>query len=623
MILNCRNSVFCIIFLFLFTPLSYSQIPDKTFIPYVDVNITNFSLHDSIDETGIVYYHLAFMLDEGNCNPAWGESIPLHLKHMYEEIQTIRSMGGDVAISFGGSLGTDLALGCSTVQSLQNAYQSVIETYDVRYLDFDVEGSDILDKPSVDRRNKAIAGLQSQNPDLKISFTLPVLPSGLVDSGLYLLENAIDNGVFIDVLNIMTMNYGPANAPHPDGYMGEYAIDAVISTIEQLDSLNLYDTLLGVTPMIGVNEIEDEIFYLSDGDVLIEFLENEDRVKFISMWSTTRDFGTCPGEETASPVCSGIEQNDYDFSFSFSTFGIDINQLPKISILYPLPDEIFTEGTDILIEAEAHDPDGTVSHVEFLANSVLLDTVSKAPYTAVFHPPQPGSYMIEAVATDNEGASRTATVNITVVAVGECTGEPWSPYAIYTKGDEVSHNGYNWRAKWWTQNDEPGTTGEWGVWEDLGPCDSEAELYPVIEIISENLVYSEGDTITVEAVIGENSSQIDRVEFYNFSHYLGTLYEEPFLITLYNLPAGEYSITAVAYDINGLWHETDPLIITIVKQDQFNCSDFPSWQRNVTYYPGDIFEYKRELYEVNITSRNVNPNRGLNHGNYSILTGCN
>lgn len=37
-------------------------------------------------------------------------------------------------------------------------------------------------------------------------------------------------------------------------------------------------------------------------------------------------------------------------------------------------------------------------------------------------------------------------------------------------GQIVSHNGRQWRAKWWTQGEEPGTTGPWGVWEDLGPC---------------------------------------------------------------------------------------------------------------------------------------------------------
>jgi chitodextrinase len=41
---------------------------------------------------------------------------------------------------------------------------------------------------------------------------------------------------------------------------------------------------------------------------------------------------------------------------------------------------------------------------------------------------------------------------------------------VYTGGQQVSHNGHTWKAKWWTTGEEPGTTGEWGVWQDLGPC---------------------------------------------------------------------------------------------------------------------------------------------------------
>lgn len=40
----------------------------------------------------------------------------------------------------------------------------------------------------------------------------------------------------------------------------------------------------------------------------------------------------------------------------------------------------------------------------------------------------------------------------------------WDKNAVYNKGDTVTHNGKEWTAKWWTKGDEPGTTGQWGVW---------------------------------------------------------------------------------------------------------------------------------------------------------------
>ncbi|AKH83592.1 chitinase [Streptomyces sp. CNQ-509] len=46
----------------------------------------------------------------------------------------------------------------------------------------------------------------------------------------------------------------------------------------------------------------------------------------------------------------------------------------------------------------------------------------------------------------------------------------WNSGAVYTQGNVVSHNGHNWLAKWWTQGETPGTTGQWGVWADQGTC---------------------------------------------------------------------------------------------------------------------------------------------------------
>ncbi|MFD6414850.1 glycoside hydrolase family 19 protein [Streptomyces sp. NPDC060194] len=54
-------------------------------------------------------------------------------------------------------------------------------------------------------------------------------------------------------------------------------------------------------------------------------------------------------------------------------------------------------------------------------------------------------------------------------AAAACAGA-WSASAVYTQGNTVSLNGRNYEAKWWTQNERPGTTGEWGVWKDLGVC---------------------------------------------------------------------------------------------------------------------------------------------------------
>ncbi|MFI6038420.1 chitinase C-terminal domain-containing protein [Streptomyces sp. NPDC051315] len=53
---------------------------------------------------------------------------------------------------------------------------------------------------------------------------------------------------------------------------------------------------------------------------------------------------------------------------------------------------------------------------------------------------------------------------------GQCTAAAWNSATEYTGGSVVSHRAHSWKARWWTKGEEPGTTGEWGVWQDLGSC---------------------------------------------------------------------------------------------------------------------------------------------------------
>ena len=63
------------------------------------------------------------------------------------------------------------------------------------------------------------------------------------------------------------------------------------------------------------------------------------------------------------------------------------------------------------------------------------------------------------------------TVPAAQAVVANCSAPAWSSGAVYVGGNLVTHGGAAWRAKWWTQGETPGTTGEWGVWERVGTCD--------------------------------------------------------------------------------------------------------------------------------------------------------
>jgi len=70
-------------------------------------------------------------------------------------------------------------------------------------------------------------------------------------------------GVRIDSVNIMTMDFGDADAPDPAGRMGEYSIGAARATHAQLarlgHGLGAYGAL-AITPMLGINDVSSEVF---------------------------------------------------------------------------------------------------------------------------------------------------------------------------------------------------------------------------------------------------------------------------------------------------------------------------------------------------------------------------
>ncbi len=82
----------------------------------------------------------------------------------------------------------------------------------------------------MDRRSEAIALLQEERDGLEVTFTLPVMPYGLDEESLALLESANDHDVEIATVNLMTMNY----AESYDDDMGDYALDAARSAHAQL-----------------------------------------------------------------------------------------------------------------------------------------------------------------------------------------------------------------------------------------------------------------------------------------------------------------------------------------------------------------------------------------------------
>lgn len=297
----------------------------QEFSPYIDMAMPVADNLVAISAaSGIQNFTLAFVLssDRGIGWQGTGAITDDTLANgttILSQVQAIQAAGGHVTISFGGAAGQEAALTASNAASLQAEYQSVIDRYHVNSLDFDIEGAAVQDQHSIAMRDQALAALQAANPDLTISFTLPVLPTGLTADGLNILASAKHDGVRIDVVNIMAMDYGPS--VDNGGQMGLDAIQAAIATEAQISSLGL-SSKIGITPMIGVNDVASEVFTLADARALVDYAQSDPNVVRLSMWSVARDNGNTAGAHYASPDSSGIAQHPYDFSAVFHHFDL-------------------------------------------------------------------------------------------------------------------------------------------------------------------------------------------------------------------------------------------------------------------------------------------------------------
>ena len=90
---------------------------------------------------------------------------------------------------------------------------------------------------------------------------------------------------------------------------------------------------------------------------------------------------------------------------------------PKKGIAYtyfgPAAEAVFPEYE---MTAEANDPNGTIEKVEFYDGNTLVATCTEAPYTTKLTNLAAGKHVLKAVATDNDGETATATMDLALTA---------------------------------------------------------------------------------------------------------------------------------------------------------------------------------------------------------------
>jgi regulation of enolase protein 1 (concanavalin A-like superfamily) len=169
------------------------------------------------------------------------------------------------------------------------------------------------------------------------------------------------------------------------------------------------------------------------------------------------------------------------------------NSPPSVSMNSPSTGSAFGAPATIAMGATAVDRDGSIARVDFYAGSTRIGADTTSPYTFSWGNVAPGSYALKAVASDNVGGTATSSsVTVTVVA------------------------------------NKP----------------------PIVSLTSplSGATFTAPATIALAALASDPDGTIQKVEFYRGATLIGSDTTSPYTFSWQSVPAGSYSLRAVARD---------------------------------------------------------------------------
>lgn len=452
----------------------------STFAAYVDVTVTptySFGTPSGPAQSHVI---LAFIVANpaNACEPLWGGAYTLDAAgedlEVDRRIEQLRSTGGSARVSFGGQLGTELAASCSDVDALSNAYQRVVDRYELTSIDLDIEGASLADREASKRRAHAIKAVQDRVEDndgrLDVWVTLPVAPSGLTADGVAVVDDMLEAGVDLTGVNGMTMDFNTgveAGKPYSDVVLQAAAAlhgqvqDAFERHGVDLDDARAWERV-GITPMIGQNDIPGEVFTIGDAERVNQFARDKG-VGLVSMWSLNRD-STCvsPLPTVVTVVqthCSGIDQESHSFA---DVLAHDLPYVLRTDKTTPSPsaparqsEPVITDVTDDpatspypIWEPLGAYPGGTKVVWHRNVYEARYWTSGFAPDTPVSNPADSPWTLVGPVLPGDRPAP--------LPTLPENTYPQWDKEQAYTAGTRVQVGLVPYEAKWWTQGQEPG-----------------------------------------------------------------------------------------------------------------------------------------------------------------------
>lgn len=189
-------------------------------------------------------------------------------------------------------------------------------------------------------------------------------------------------------------------------------------------------------------------------------------------------------------------------------FATPTNTPPTVTLDSPANGATFSAPAVVNFSATASDADGSVARVEFYANSTKVGEATSAPYTASWSP-QPGNYVLSAVAVDNSGVATLSNAANISVAFGD-----FPPTVTLT-----------------------------------APANGSVLAAPA--------------SVTLTADANDVEGPVAKVEFYSGNTLLGEKTTAPFNLPFSNLGAGIYTFTAKVTDSAGQSVTSAPITISV------------------------------------------------------------
>jgi len=442
------------------------------FAAYVDVTATPTYAFEQLGTTENRNAVLSFIvsLPSDPCTPSWGGAYTMDQASaeldLDRRIARLQQQEGSIAVSFGGLLNDELALKCTDPVSLKNAYKSVVDKYNIDTIDLDLEQSGLTDNAAGMRRATAIAELQKERraagKSLAVWVTLPVAPQGLTEDGTNAIAWLLTAGVDLAGVNVMTMDYGGSRQ---EGQSMQAASEsALIQTHRQLGIL--YDragihlnsatlwSKLGATPMIGQNDVKEEVFSLEDAKGFNEFVRSKGMSR-MSMWSANRDI-TCGANyvdlKVVSDSCSGVEQTKGEFSKLLGNeFTSSLSKSAAVVTTSetsgePVPDDPAASPYPIWAENQAYLQGAKVvwHHHVYLAKWWNQGELPDNPVLQSWQTPW-----------ELVGPVLVGEKPIEQAKLPAGTYPDWVGTQAYNASDRVLFEGVPYQAKWWNQGESP------------------------------------------------------------------------------------------------------------------------------------------------------------------------